>query len=91
MDEEIRRRLESELAILFNAGFFCQADEVGNRPYAQLLHDASAMYFNSHFCDTELSCNLFVQHTGDDITKNLIFARSEKFNTLYNFLCFLEA
>ena len=47
-------------SVWFNAGFFCQADEVGNRPCAQLLHDTSAMYFDSHFCDAELPCNLFV-------------------------------
>jgi hypothetical protein len=84
--------MEIERYLLLRGLYAClpdQAHEIGDRISAKLLHDAAAMYFDGLFGDTELCGNLFVQHTGDDATKNLIFARSEQFDSSLDFQFFL--
>jgi hypothetical protein len=62
-------------------GLLGQADQLGNRVNFKLLHDAAAVNFDVFFGNLQFVSNLLVQHAGNDVAEDFIFARSEQIKT----------
>jgi hypothetical protein len=57
------------------------ADQIGDRGYFHLFHDAAAMNFDGSLGGSEFGGDLFVQQPGDDALQHFKFAGRERLQT----------